>query len=85
MGELRKVYIAVECENDQEKELVQELAKEISNMRVLKANSILRMVPMFQKHRNELIELFNMVANGGLKSIFSVRAGILIRKLSSNN
>lgn len=84
MGEFRKIYIAVECDNDQEKEAVQQLAKEISNMGVLKSKSILRMVPVFNKHQNELIELFRMVSEGGARALFSIKAGNLIRKLSSN-
>lgn len=82
---LRKIYLAVDCDNDQERDMVQEMANEISNMRVLKGRSILNMLPIFQRNQSELIELFQMVSKGGVKSLLSIQGGLLIKKLSSKN
>lgn len=38
-------------------------------------------VSVFQKHRDDLFELFNMVKTGGVKSLLSVRGGTLINNL----
>lgn len=83
MGKLRKIYLAIECENDQERDMVQSLATEISEMRVLKGSSIINMIPVFNRNRQELVQLFSMVSNGGIKSLLSVQGGLLIKKLSS--
>lgn len=83
MGKFRKIYLAVECESDQEKDQVQAMANEISEMGILKGSSILNMLPVFAKNRQELTQLFSMVSKGGIKSLLSVQGGILIKKLST--
>lgn len=66
-----KVYIAVDCENEQEYQQVQQAAKDISNMRILKGKDILSMLAMFAKYRSEMTELFRMISQGGVKSLMS--------------
>lgn len=83
MGQLRKIILAVECENDQEKELVQQMANELSNMRVLKSKTIINMLPIFNNNRQELMQLFSMVSKDGVKSLLSIQGGLLIKKLAS--
>lgn len=85
MGQLRKIVLAVECENDQEKELVQSMANEISNLRVLKGSTMINMLPIFNNNREELIQLFSMVSNNGVKSLLSIQGGLLIKKLASKS
>lgn len=78
---LRKFYIVIDCEDDEQKEAVQAAMNELSNSRILTSRNIISMYPFFRKHRSELFELFNMVRSGGVKSLLSVRGGALINKL----
>lgn len=78
---LRKFYIAIDCENDEQKEAVQVALNDLSNSRILTSRNIISMYPFFKKHQNELFELFNMVRSGGVKSLLSMKGGTLINKL----
>lgn len=40
------------------------------------------MKPMFDKNRNELIQLFDMISQNGIGSILSVKGGMIISKLA---
>nr|DAR14571.1 MAG TPA: hypothetical protein [Caudoviricetes sp.] len=82
---LRKIYLAVECANDQERDAVQGIANELSNMRVMNANSIIKMMPLVEKHKAEFTQLFQMITRDGISSLMSIRGGMLIGKLAKIN
>lgn len=46
---LRKIFLAVECADDNERDIVQSLANELSNSRILNARTLINMKPMFDK------------------------------------
>lgn len=78
---LRKFYIVLDCENDQHRDAVQNALNELSNARVLTSRNIISMYPFFKKHQRELVELFKMVRDGGVKALVSVKGGALINNL----
>jgi hypothetical protein len=82
---LRKIYLAVECANDQERDAVQGIANELSNMRVMNASSIIKMMPLVEKHKAEFTQLFQMITRDGISSLMSIRGGMLIGKLAKIN
>ena len=82
---LRKIIVAVDCADDNEKEIVQMAFQEISNMRVLNGAQIKKMVPLIKKNRNDLVELFNMITKDGIGSLLSIKGGRLIARLQANN
>lgn len=82
---LRKIYLAVECANDQERDTVQGIANELSNMRVMNANSIIKMMPIVEKYKAEFTQLFQMITRDGISSLMSIRGGMLIGKLTKIN
>jgi hypothetical protein len=51
-------------------------------MRIVSGRQIEQIYPFYQRHKGEINELFNMVSNGGAKSIMSMRGAALIAKLS---
>lgn len=79
---LRKLYLVVDCEDDEQKTAVQNAFNELSNARALTSRNIISMYPFFKKHQHELVELFNMVKAGGMRSLMSVKGGMLLSKLS---
>lgn len=78
---LRKINIAVDCTTDKERDEVQQIMSEISGMRVLRGDMIVGMFPYIKSHQGELMQLFGMIKNGGVKSLLSVQGGVLLNKL----
>lgn len=70
---LRKIYIVIDCENDSQKESVQQIMNDLSNMRLIDGKNIESMYPFFKLHQGELMQLFNMVRKGALSLCFLFR------------
>lgn len=78
---LRKVFIVLDFEDEaQVNELQQEL-NEFSNSRVLDGHKLRSMMPLYKKHKNDLMELIKMIAKGGVKAVLSVRGAQIINSL----
>lgn len=80
---LRKFYIVVDCDSEQEREQLQQTLNDISNMRAFRASDVIRMRPMFERHRDDLIKLFRMIKQGGVKSLLSIQGGMLLNRLKN--
>lgn len=81
---LRKLYIVLDCDNDQQKEQVQSLLNEVSNARMLNGRQLVSMAPIIQRNRADITELFNMIRQGGIKAIMSIKGGLIISRISKN-
>lgn len=79
---LKKVYIVVDVADDDEKQRVQGVMNDISNMRVLKGGQILSMYPYFKRHEMELVQLFTLVGTRGIKALMSGQGISLVTKLA---
>lgn len=79
---LRKIYIAVDCADDTEKDNVQNVFNEISNARIFSGRDVINMIPIFNNNRSDLLQLFRMIQEGGVKSLMSIKGGSLIAKLA---
>lgn len=78
---LRKVFIVLDFEDEEQ---VQELQKELndfSNSRVLDGHKLRTMLPLFKKHKAALTELMQMIAKGGVKAVMSIRGAQLINSI----
>lgn len=82
---LRKIIVAVDCADDNERDIVQGVFQEISNMRVLNGTQIKKMIPLIKKNKSELIELFGLITKDGIGSLLSIKGGRLIARLQANN
>lgn len=79
---LGKVFIALDFDSDEQKEQVQDILKEISNERILTGRQIVSVAPIVRKNKSEIAQLFTMIKEGGIKSLMSVKGGMLISKMS---
>lgn len=79
---LRKITIAVDCADDQERDMVQDIMAEISGMGILSANSIIGMYPFLKANRAQIFELFGMVLKNGIKSIISAKGISMLTQLT---
>lgn len=79
---LGKVFIALDFDSEEQKAQVQEILKEISNERILTGRQIVSVAPIVRKNKSEIAQLFTMIKEGGIKSLMSVKGGMLISKMS---
>lgn len=80
---LRKLFLAIDCDDDAQVQAIQQELNELSNSRVLTGRKIMSMLPYYKSHRNTLNELFKLVSQGGIKGILSVKGAQLMSKLTS--
>lgn len=79
---LGKVFIALDFDSEEQKAQVQEILKEISNERILTGRQIVSVAPIVRKNKSEIAQLFTMIKEGGIRSLMSVKGGMLISKMS---
>lgn len=79
---LGKVFIVLDFDSEEQKAQVQEILKEISNERILTGRQIVSVAPIVRKNKSEIAQLFTMIKEGGIKSLMSVKGGMLISKMS---
>lgn len=81
---LGKVFIVLDFDDEQQKQEVQELLKELSNERIVTGRQVVSIAPMIRRNKYDLAELFSMIKNGGIKSLMSIKGGTLISRISKN-
>lgn len=78
---LRKVFIVLDFEDEQQVQDLQNELNEFSNSRVLDGHKLRSMLPMYKKHKRDLMELMQMIAKGGVKAVMSMRGAQLINNI----
>lgn len=68
---LRKIIIAVDCADDNERDRVQQIATEVSNMRILDGRKMVGIWPYVQAHKGDIQQVFSLVSEGGIKALLS--------------
>lgn len=76
----RKVYIAVDCENEQEQMAVQNIAKEISGTFQIKAKDLIKFYPFVVSNKALLYSAVKTVATEGKKGVMKL-VPMLFKKL----
>lgn len=79
---LGKVFIVLDFDSEEQKAQVQDILKEISNERILTGRQIVSVAPIVRKNKSEIAQLYTMIKEGGIKSLMSVKGGMLISKMS---
>ena len=79
---LRKIIIGVNCADDAQRDRVQDIFAEISGMELFDGNKIEDVYPYIRSHQGELMDLFNLVSKGGVKSLMSGQGISLVTKLA---
>lgn len=76
----KKIYIAVDCENEQEQQLVQNIAQDISQSFTIKAKDLIGFYPTIQKNKALLNTVIKTVSREGKKGLMKL-IPILIKQL----
>ena len=79
---LGKVFIVLDFDSEEQKAQVQDILKEISNERILTGRQIVSVAPIVRKNKSEIAQLFTMIKEGGIRSLMSVKGGMLISKMT---
>ena len=79
---LRKIIIAVDCADDAERDSVQAIATEVSNMRILDGRRLTGIWPYVQAHKGDMQQLFSLISEGGIKALISGRGIQLLTRLT---
>lgn len=80
---LRKFNIAMECGSEEEFNAAQEALRQISGMGLLSAKKVIAYYPLMNSKRREISRIFDLIANGGVKSLLSIEGAQLIRSLTN--
>lgn len=78
---LRKLYVAIDCEDEEQKIAVQNMLKELSEAGVLKSRQLITMYPLLKSHRAELQNLFNIITSKEKGMTKSMKVAGAIAKL----
>lgn len=79
---LRKIIIAVDCADDAERDRVQQIATEVSNMRILDGRKMVGVWPYIQAHKGDIQQLFSLITEGGIKALVSGKGVQLLTRLT---
>jgi hypothetical protein len=81
---LKKIYLVVDCIDDAQRDQLQAVANEVSNMRMLSAAQLLRAYPYFRERQGSITRLFRLISSGGVRSVLSAEGISLITRLAKS-
>lgn len=76
----KKIIFAVDCENEEEQQKVQTIAKELSETLQLKAKDLISFCPTLQKHKGLLYNAMKTISQEGKRGIVKL-VPMLLRNL----
>lgn len=68
----KKITIAVDCENEQEQQMVQVMAKELSETLRLNAKDLINFYPILQKHKGLIYTAINTISKEGKRGLLKL-------------
>ena len=68
----KKVIIAVDCATEEEQQMVQSVAKELSEAFRLKASDLLQLYPILKQHKHLLYTAVQILSKEGKKGFFKL-------------
>lgn len=68
----KKIVIAVDCDNDKEQQIVQQIAQDISETLRLKAKELISFYPTLQKHKGLIFTAIKTISQEGKKGVFKL-------------
>ena len=76
---LKKIFLVIDVHDEAQRDRVQQIANELSNMRVLNGTQIENIYPLYRQYENDIRQLFwNVIHNG-----FNTQTMMTIGKLAS--
>ena len=79
---LRKFFVVLECDSDEQHDATQKVFNELSNARFLTVGKLLQAYPVYKAREVELKQLFSIVSANGVRGLMSVQGASLLAKLA---
>lgn len=79
---LRKFFVVLECDSDEQHDATQKVFNDLSNARFLTARQLLQAYPIYKAREGDLRQLFSLVAANGVRGLLSVQGASLLAKLA---
>ena len=76
---LKKIYLVIDVQDESQRDRLQQIANELSNMRAVNGTQIENIWPFFRQYENDIRQLFYNVSRNG----FNTQTMITIGKLAS--
>ena len=76
---LKKIYLVIDVLDEAQRDRVQQIANELSNMRALNGTQIENIYPYYRQYENDIRQLFWNVSHNG----FNTQTMMTIGKLAS--
>ena len=76
---LKKIYLVIDVQDEAQRDRVQQIANELSNMRALNGTQIENIYPLYRQYENHIRQLFWNVSHNG----FNTQTMMTIGKLAS--
>lgn len=70
---LRKIYIAIDCADDAQKERVQKIAEELSCMRVFDGDMIENTYPILDAKKGQIYNIIQHLKSNGVQGVKSIK------------
>ena len=74
---LRKIVVAVDCADDAQRDEVQRIMNEVSALRMFDGGQLVRVYPFVKAHERELVQLFKIVSQQGVRGLMSGAGGYI--------
>ena len=79
---LKKVFLAIECADEKQRDEVQLVLNELSNARMVTGEMLLKAYPLYKQREGEIRQLFGLVATNGVKGLMSIQGAALLAKIA---
>ena len=68
----KKITLAVDCENEEEQQMVQVMAKELSETLRLRAKELISFYPILQRHKGLIYTAINLISKEGKRGLLKL-------------
>lgn len=79
---LKKVFMAIECADENQRDEVQLVLNELSNTRMFTGEMLLKAYPLYKAREVDIRQLFGLVADNGIKGLMSIQGAALLAKIA---
>ena len=78
---LKKVFLAIECADEKQRDEAQLVLNELSNARVITAERLIKAYPLYRQREAEIRQLFAIISQSGAKGLLSMQGASLLTQL----
>lgn len=78
---LKKIFLVINVTDDAQRDRIQQIANELSNMRPFNGTQVENIYPFYRQYENDIRQLFRSVSQNGFNAQTMVTVGKLASKM----